>query len=75
MAKESIKELTPAKELLLVNTFGPGVLTFSDELKAQLAQLDEDEIKVLIAIKAKLNANLTGKLRDAMADGVGVVVW
>lgn len=46
----------------------------SDNLKAQVALLDDDELAVLSAIKAKLNSGLDEKLKRA-ADTVGGFVW
>jgi hypothetical protein len=46
----------------------------SDSLRAQVALLDDDELAVLGAVKAKLNSGLNEKLRRA-ADTVGGFVW
>lgn len=46
----------------------------SDNLKAQVALLDDDELAVLSAIKVKLNSGLEEKLKRA-ADTVGGFVW
>lgn len=46
----------------------------SDELKAQVALLDDDEIAVLESVKAKLNRDLAEDLKNA-ADTVGGFVW
>ncbi|MDH4394105.1 MAG: hypothetical protein QE278_00370 [Limnobacter sp.] len=46
----------------------------SDQLKSQVALLDDDELAVLGSIKAKLNNGLDEKLKRA-ADTVGGFVW
>ena len=46
----------------------------SDNLKAQVAKLDDDELAVLTSIKSKLNSGLDEKLKNA-ADTVGGFVW
>lgn len=46
----------------------------SDNLKAQVALLDDDELAVLSSIKLKLNSGLDEKLKRA-ADTVGGFVW
>ena len=46
----------------------------SDNLKAQVAKLDDDELAVLTSIKTKLNSGLDEKLKNA-ADTVGGFVW
>lgn len=66
--------LSTAKEFLLQKNFGPMVTVYSDEIKSQLARLDDDELKVLVSIKEKLNAGLTERLKAAV-DAVGVIVW
>ncbi|MCR2746895.1 aroma-sacti cluster domain-containing protein [Limnobacter parvus] len=46
----------------------------SDNLKAQVALLDDDELAVLSSIKLKLNSGLDEKIKRA-ADTVGGFVW
>lgn len=46
----------------------------NDNLKAQVALLDDDELAVLASIKNKLNSGLDEKLKKA-ADTVGGFVW
>ena len=72
--KKCTSELSPAKDLILRKTFGSGLDVYTNEVKSQIALLDEDEIKVLASIKAKLNSGLSDKLRSAASD-VGVIVW
>lgn len=72
--KRPALELSAARDLRLRQTFGDKVDVYSDEVKAQLSLLDDDEIKVLAIIKAKLNKGLTDRVRDAV-DSVGVLVW
>jgi hypothetical protein len=72
--KKGTFERSLAKDLILRRTFGPVVDTFSDELKSQLSLLDDDEIRVLVSIKAKLNSGLPAQLQSAV-DAVGVIVW
>lgn len=66
-------DLTLAKTVRLRNT-GVQIDVLSDDLKARLAVLDDDEIAVLSSIKAKLNSGLDAKLAEA-ADTVGGFVW
>lgn len=63
-----------ARDLVLRNSFGSKVEMFSDEVKGQLALLDDDEIKVLVAIKEKLNSNLNQRLKEAV-ETVGAIIW
>jgi len=72
--KKPTLELSAARDLRLRQTFGTKVDVFSDDVKAQLSQLDDDEIRVLAIIKEKLNKGLEERLRDAV-DSVGVIVW
>ena len=53
---------------------GLPVEAFSPQLQAQLAKLSDEEIKAVVAIKARLNAGLSARLRAA-ADTVGGFVW
>jgi len=53
---------------------GVQVDALSDNLKSQLALLDEDELAVVGAIKAKLNNGLSEAAKRA-ADTVGGFVW
>lgn len=72
--KNPVLASSPARDLRLRQTFGDKIDVFSDDVKAQLSLLDDDEIKVLAIIKAKLNKNLGDRVRDAV-DSVGVIVW
>jgi hypothetical protein len=53
---------------------GMQVDKLSDKLKAQVAQLDDEEIAVLHKIKSKLNDGLAADLQKE-ADTVGGFVW
>lgn len=72
--KKPALELSAARDLRLRQTFGTKVDVYSDEVKAQLSLLDDDEIKVLAIIKEKLNKNLADRMKEAV-DSVGVIVW
>ena len=72
--KKPTLELSAARDLRLRQTFGDQIDVYSDEVKAQLSLLDDDEIKVLAIIKQKLNKGLADRVRNAV-DSVGVVVW
>ncbi|ODS24515.1 hypothetical protein AB835_03495 [Candidatus Endobugula sertula] len=65
--------MTLAHEVRLKNVV-PQISTLNNDLKKQLALLDEDEIEVLTCIKDKLNSGLTDELAQA-ADTVGGFVW
>lgn len=65
--------MTLAREVRL-KSIVPQISTFNDDLKKQLALLDEDEIEVLSCIKDKLNSGLNDELTQA-ADTVGGFVW
>jgi hypothetical protein len=64
----------PEKHELRLREAGMHVEAFSDELKSQLAKLSPEEINSLVAIKAKLNADLPAAIRKA-ADTIGGFVW
>mgnify|MGYP001597264393 CR=1 FL=1 len=68
-----MKDLTQAR-LVRVRRGGLQIDALSEELKAQVALLDEDELAVIEAIKHKLNSGLDEKLKNA-ADTVGGFVW
>jgi hypothetical protein len=65
--------MTLAREIRLKSVV-PHINTLNDDLKKQLALLDEDEIEVLSCIKDKLNSGLSDELAQA-ADTVGGFVW
>lgn len=67
------RELTSARTLRIRKS-GLQIDALSDELKAQVALLDDDEIAVLESVKAKLNQGLAENLKNA-ADTVGGFVW
>ncbi|MFN4329922.1 MAG: aroma-sacti cluster domain-containing protein [Limnobacter sp.] len=71
----SDEKLTSARAIR-VRSSGAGLQldALNDNLKAQVALLDDDELAVLTAIKAKLNQGLEEKLKRA-ADTVGGFVW
>lgn len=68
-----IKGMSQARAVR-VRSSGLQIDALSDDLKAQIALLDEDEIAVLVAVKAKLNRGLSEELKNA-ADTVGGFVW
>ena len=72
--KKPTLELSAARDLRLRQTFGDKIDVYSDEVKAQLSLLDDDEIKVLAIIKEKLNKGLADRVQNAV-DAVGVIVW
>ena len=53
---------------------GVHVDVMNDQLKAQIAQLDDDELAVLATVKAKLNNGLNDTMKNA-AGSVGGFVW
>lgn len=73
MKEYAKKELTQAR-LVRVRRSGLQIDALSDELKAQVALLDDDELAVIEAVKLKLNSGLDEKLKNA-ADTVGGFVW
>jgi len=73
MSDEKSSELSLARSVRLRNS-GLKVEALNDNLKARLALLDEDELRVVEQIKEKLNRNLADSIKDA-ADTVGGFVW
>ncbi|MGZ8240052.1 MAG: aroma-sacti cluster domain-containing protein [Methylobacter sp.] len=66
-------KMSAARSLRLRET-SVQVDVLSDDLKQQLALLDDDEIAVLNSIKAKLNSGLSDAVKKG-ADTVGGFVW
>jgi hypothetical protein len=73
MSDEKSAELSLARSVRLRNS-GLKVEALNDNLKARLALLDEDELRVVEQIKEKLNRNLADAVKEA-ADTVGGFVW
>ncbi|MGJ3699986.1 aroma-sacti cluster domain-containing protein [Variovorax sp. AFSI2.2] len=67
------KAISSARAVRLRNS-AVQVEALNDELKSQVALLDDDELAVLADIKSKLNSGLTDALKKA-ADTVGGFVW
>ena len=67
------RSLTQARTVRIRKS-GLQVEALSEDLKAQVALLDDDELAVLEAVKEKLNSNLSDALKRA-ADTVGGFVW
>lgn len=74
--KSSEKSSMSAARSLRVRSTGAAFQmdALSDNLKAQVSLLDDDELAVLSSIKAKLNSGLDERLKKA-ADTVGGFVW
>jgi hypothetical protein len=68
-----MKDISNARALRIRKS-GFQIEALSDELKAQVALLDDDEIAVLESVKEKLNRGLAENLKNA-ADTVGGFVW
>ncbi len=73
MSEEKGSGMSLARSVRLRNS-GLKVEALSDNLKARLALLDEDELRVVEQIKQKLNRDLAESVKDA-ADTVGGFVW
>jgi hypothetical protein len=72
MATEKLPSSAQLEKLRKAGLIHVDVL--DDHLKAQIARLDDHEIASLVAIKAKLNSGLSGRIKAA-ADTVGGFVW
>jgi hypothetical protein len=68
-----IKGLSSARAVRVRKT-GLHFDALNDELRAQIALLDDDELAVLESVKAKLNRGLAENLKEA-ADTIGGFVW
>ncbi|MDC0670582.1 aroma-sacti cluster domain-containing protein [Nannocystis radixulma] len=73
MSDEKKLDLATAKAIRLRNS-GLQFDALNEDLRKQVALLDDDELAVLNSIKGKLNSGLPEKLKQA-ADTVGGFVW
>lgn len=63
-----------SEKLQVLRDAGMPVDALNDRLVDQLAELDDNEIRILASIKGRLNRELPSDLASA-ADPVGIIVW
>ena len=68
-----MKDISNARALRIRKS-GFQLEALNDDLKAQVALLDDDELAVLESVKEKLNRGLAENLKAA-ADTVGGLIW